>query len=88
MQQTTHRQPAYICINDHTSHAIVSTELNMHIHSVHCIQAYVCVYIGIGRATVKALVHFGAEVVAFSRTEDDLLTLKQEVYNIARPHTQ
>ena len=35
---------------------------------------------GIGRATVKALVQCGADVIALSRTEQDLLTLKQEVY--------
>ena len=38
-----------------------------------------CVCPGIGRATVKALTEYGAEVVAFSRTEHDLLSLKQEV---------
>ena len=34
---------------------------------------------GIGRATVKTLVQCGAEVIALSRTEADLLSLKQEV---------
>ena len=38
---------------------------------------------GIGRATVKALVQCGAEVIALSRTEADLESLKQEV----RGHT-
>ncbi|CAI8054189.1 L-xylulose reductase [Geodia barretti] len=38
---------------------------------------------GIGRATVKALVECGAEVIALSRTEADLHSLKQEVhYNV------
>lgn len=34
---------------------------------------------GIGRATARALAKYGAEVVAFSRTEADLQSLKQEV---------
>lgn len=34
---------------------------------------------GIGRATVKTLAQCGAEVIALSRTEADLLSLKQEV---------
>ena len=34
---------------------------------------------GIGRSTVKGLAKYGAEVVAFSRTEADLQSLKQEV---------
>ena len=37
---------------------------------------------GIGRATVKALVQCGAEVIALSRTETDLESLKQEVNRI------
>lgn len=45
-------------------------------------QSYVIVdydHTGIGRATVKTLVQCGAEVIALSRTEADLLSLKQEV---------
>lgn len=34
---------------------------------------------GIGRATAKALVRCGAEVIAFSRTQSDLDSLQQEV---------
>ena len=34
---------------------------------------------GIGRAVVKALAQCGAEVIAFSRTQADLDSLKQEV---------
>ena len=34
---------------------------------------------GIGRATAKALVLCGAEVIALSRTQDDLDSLKDEV---------
>ena len=37
---------------------------------------------GIGRATVKALVECGAEVVALSRTKSDLDSLKKEVNGI------
>ena len=37
---------------------------------------------GIGRATVKALVECGAEVVALSRTQSDLDSLKKEVNGI------
>ena len=34
---------------------------------------------GIGRAVAKALAQCGAEVVAFSRTQSDLDSLKEEV---------
>lgn len=34
---------------------------------------------GIGRAVVKALAQCGAEVIAFSRTQADLESLKEEV---------
>ena len=34
---------------------------------------------GIGRAVVKALVQCGAEVIAFSRTQADLDSLREEV---------
>ena len=40
---------------------------------------------GIGRATVKTLVQCGAEVIAVSRTEADLLSLKQEVSYTVHP---
>ena len=36
--------------------------------------------IGIGRAVVKALAQYGAEVIAFSRTLSDLASLKIEVF--------
>ena len=36
-------------------------------------------YTGIGRALVKALAQCGAEVIAFSRTQTDLDSLKIEV---------
>lgn len=39
---------------------------------------------GIGRATVKALAQYGAEVIALSRTQADLDSLKQEVCNIVQ----
>lgn len=39
--------------------------------------------LGIGRATAKALAGFGAEVIAFSRTQADLDSLKQEVHNLS-----
>ena len=35
---------------------------------------------GIGRATVKALARFGAEVIALSRTQSDLDSLNSEVH--------
>ncbi len=35
--------------------------------------------VGIGRATVKALASYGAEVLAFSRTAADLESLNEEV---------
>ena len=38
-----------------------------------------CVSIGIGRETAKTLVKCGAEVIALSRTQSDLDSLKQEV---------
>ena len=38
-----------------------------------------CGCAGIGRATVIALVECGAEVIALSRTESDLVSLKQKV---------
>ena len=34
---------------------------------------------GIGRAVAKALASYGAEVIAFSRTQSDLDSLAQEV---------
>lgn len=34
---------------------------------------------GIGRAVAKALAQYGAEVIAFSRTQADLDSLKEEV---------
>ena len=39
---------------------------------------------GIGRTTTKALVQCGAEVIALSRTQSDLDSLKQEVPGIQR----
>lgn len=39
---------------------------------------------GIGRATVKALAQYGAEVIALSRTQADLDSLKQEARNIVQ----
>ena len=44
---------------------------------------------GIGRATVLALVKCGAEVIALSRTEEDLQSLKKEAshkYRAVRPY--
>lgn len=42
---------------------------------------------GIGRAVVKALAQCGAEVVAFSRTQADLDSLKTEVWDTTSMHT-
>ena len=38
-----------------------------------------CLYTGIGRSTAKMLVKCGAEVIALSRTQEDLDSLKKEV---------
>ena len=57
--------------------------------NVSVFSSYTCICIhghplGIGRATAKALAGYGAEVIAFSRTQADLDSLKQEVHGYYR----
>ncbi len=47
--------------------------------NLHVVPFYLTFLTGIGRSTAKALAKSGAEVVAFSRTQADLDSLKEEV---------
>ena len=54
----------------------------MHCVLLVCITCMPLSLLGIGRATVKALAQSGAEVIALTRTESDLDSLKQEVHRV------